>query len=210
MYKHIIFDLDGTIADTLPIAMEAYNTIARNQNLKIVEEKDIETYRSMTLLDMVSSTGAPKWKWGIYALWYKFLVYKKMHRVNLCKEIVPLFSYLENTDSKLHLVTSNSFFATRDFLQKQEIRDKFTFVQTDVHSMGKASFLNKFIKRKLKADFTSCVYIGDEVRDLQACKAIGLDCISVDWGFNESTYLAKNGAKKIASNAAEVIAFLEE
>jgi phosphoglycolate phosphatase len=43
------------------------------------------------------------------------------------------------------------------------------------------------------------VYIGDELRDIEACKTAGIDMIAVGWGFNASDALRAAGARVVAT-----------
>ena len=53
------------------------------------------------------------------------------------------------------------------------------------------------------------VYVGDEVRDIVACRRIGMPIISVTWGFNSADFLASAGPNHLAQSPEELRQILE-
>lgn len=53
-----------------------------------------------------------------------------------------------------------------------------------------------------------CVYIGDSEVDIATAKNAGIDCISVSWGFRPKEFLQESGAKIIADSPSELIKLL--
>ncbi len=54
------------------------------------------------------------------------------------------------------------------------------------------------------ADRAACVYIGDSDVDILTARAAGLDCISVLWGFRDEAFLLRAGAAATAANVEEL------
>ena len=66
----------------------------------------------------------------------------------------------------------------------------FGFIYTESNLFGKGRALNNLlIKHRLDPEET--IYIGDEVRDIEAAKKAGIKIISVSWGFNSAKLLQK-------------------
>lgn len=57
-------------------------------------------------------------------------------------------------------------------------------------------------------DLSECVYIGDSEVDLLTARNAGIDCISVLWGFRDRKLLEENGAVAFVSTADELSALL--
>lgn len=53
------------------------------------------------------------------------------------------------------------------------------------------------------------VYIGDSEIDIQTAKNAGLDCISVTWGFRSKTFLEKHGARFLVDTPEEIAVFFK-
>ena len=60
------------------------------------------------------------------------------------------------------------------------------------------------VLRQLRVEKNRAVYIGDSEVDLETAANAEMDCISVDWGFRDRQFLVKAGAEVIASDAAEL------
>ena len=60
-------------------------------------------------------------------------------------------------------------------------------------------------RRHLKSEI---IYIGDELRDIEACRAVNVPIISVSWGFNSTEILEKNNPGMVAANTEEVYNFI--
>ena len=64
--------------------------------------------------------------------------------------------------------------------------------------------------RALGAERSRAVYVGDSEVDIETAKNAGIACISVCWGFRDREQLIAAGAEKIAANAAELKELLEQ
>lgn len=60
------------------------------------------------------------------------------------------------------------------------------------------------VLRQLNIRKEEAVYIGDSEVDIMTAKNAGMDCISVEWGFKDQTFLKENGAEIIVSSPAEL------
>lgn len=90
----------------------------------------------------------------------------------------------------------------RAFLSNNQA-DFFDFIQAGTGIFNKASKIKKLAAReKLKKDET--VFIGDEIRDIEAARKSGLVAIAVTWGLNSREGLIAAGADYIADTAAEL------
>ena len=59
-YRSLIFDFDGTIADTLDEALSIYNQIAGEHNLRTIEQEEVHYLRHMKLSDFLDHLAVPK------------------------------------------------------------------------------------------------------------------------------------------------------
>ena len=65
----------------------------------------------------------------------------------------------------------------------------------------------KQAKKQLKTDF---VYVGDELRDIEACHKNNIPVVSVSWGFNSAESLQKNNPGLVATTAEEVVKLVNQ
>lgn len=55
-----------------------------------------------------------------------------------------------------------------------------------------------------------CIYVGDSEVDLATAENAGIPCISVSWGFKSAAFLKARGAQRIAADTAELLSYIEE
>ena len=89
------------------------------------------------------------------------------------------------------VLTSNSKENVEKYLKKRKITE-IKFVYSNSNLWGKSKSLEKIIKeQKLNPDET--MYVGDEVRDIEAAKNAGVKSCAVTWGFQDKELLATVG-----------------
>ena len=97
------------------------------------------------------------------------------------------------------IVTSNDRENVLLFLKNNRLERIFDFVYTGKSLFGKDKvFARLFRQRGLSP--ADVVYIGDETRDVEACKKIGIPMIAVTWGMNNKTILASMKPEGIADS----------
>ena len=59
-YRSLVFDFDGTIADTFDEGLRIYNEIARDLDLRLIDDEEVTQLRTMTVNDFLDHLGIPK------------------------------------------------------------------------------------------------------------------------------------------------------
>jgi len=205
----LIFDLDGTIADTLPTVIQIYNgKVAPRLNCKPANYEDRELLNN-------NPVGKLFKEYGIN--WYKmpFVIYLvKKHLHQQIKNIQP-FPCIINTlnqlkkDYTLGIVTSNSQRNAYRFLDQHQLFPLFDFVYTNRNIFTKHKTLNKLIT-KHQFEKRDVLYIGDETRDIHAARKAGIGMISVTWGFLGKELLAKRNPDLLVDEPDQLINAVEQ
>lgn len=182
MVKCLIFDFDGTIADTLPFAVNT--AIELNRELKLLEEDkiDIEKFRGMSSEDFYKSLGISKLKLFLYT--FKFLdrLNKKIEGLTTFEGLPEVLKILKDKGIILGVVTTNTKKMVEKFLKDDQI-EYFDFIKQSLFLFGKAKKLRGAV-RKLELNKNEVIYIGDETRDIKAAREAGIKVASVTWGYN--------------------------
>ena len=124
-------------------------------------------------------------------------------------ESVDLFDGLHEVikklaeDHTLYVVSSNSMGIITAFLKRHKINQYFTRVYGNVGLFSKAQAIKKVMKRE-GFNVRNAVYIGDEVRDIEAAKKIHMPIISVTWGYNGSKVLNKYEPNFVANKPNDI------
>jgi phosphoglycolate phosphatase len=211
--KYIIFDFDGTIADTLPFSFQKFIEIARSLNVEDLTDKEIiKEIRSKSYQELLKGSFNKAW----LKLPYVINMIKNM-QVELEKEMknikffpgVKKFLYeLKDRGYKLAIISSNRVENINKFIEFNKL-DIFDFVHGKTDLFGKAGYLGKFLKDyNLKK--TEVIYIGDEIRDVEACKKAGIKMIGVSWGLHTIEALKKAKVDYIVKKPSEVFKIISK
>lgn len=206
----ILFDFDGTIANTLDIVSEIYNKLAPSYGFKVIDKKEMIHIRNLSPLQVLKDL-RESWlsfiKLPFFIRKIESELKKQMESVKFYPGIVELLNKLKNENYKLGIISSDTKKNIGKFLQLNNL-DFFDFIYTGTF-WGKANLINKFLK---DFDFKpiEVIYIGDEVRDIQAAKNSGIDIISVSWGFSSRKALIEHKPNFIANKPNEILSYLNK
>ncbi|PAC27328.1 HAD hydrolase-like protein [Flectobacillus sp. BAB-3569] len=182
-YKHIIFDFDGTIANSVPIFLKIYNELATEKNFKLISAETIPQIRHLSYLKRAEYLGIP-----LYQIPFIIPVLYKKYKQNIqflqaYDGIFDFLTTLQQQGFTLDIVSSNSKENILQFLDNQNFTH-FKNIYCSENFMGKDKVLKKLLKAT-EYPLRECLYIGDENRDIEACMKISMDCAWVNWGYED-------------------------
>lgn len=205
--KTLIFDFDGTIADTFPYVLQIANTLADKFKFEIVEEFNLEKYKSMKLQDIFKEFDVPFWKLPFLVRDAQKELKKVIHKVKPIKDIVPALKSLSRSYQMI-ILSSNTKNNIASFLKSHSI-DIFEEIHSGSSLFGKHRQINKIIKESnLKKEDT--IYIGDEYRDVESARKSGIRVIAVTWGYNSKALLKKYKPNVIIDTPGKLIITIGE
>lgn len=100
------------------------------------------------------------------------------------------------------LLTSNSKKNIDLFFKKHDLHEYLEFVNTSSSFLDKSSSIKKMIKNE-GFEISECLYVGDEVRDIVSCQKLGIDILSVSYGFNSKHLLEEYDPNYIVDSVEE-------
>ena len=185
-YSLVIFDLDGTLADSFPWFRRHVNAVADRFAFRRVADEDVESLRHADSREILARLEVPLWKLPAIARHMRRL--KGLHIAD-----IPLFDGTEAMLRRLRgagfclaLVSSDSEANARR--QLGELALLFAHFDCGASVFGKARKFRRVVKRAGLAP-EAVIAIGDEVRDIEAARAAGIGCGAVRWGFASSEAL---------------------
>lgn len=187
--KILIFDFDGTIADSENIIYEVINEVLASEGIEPIDEKLLIRMRNSPSREILKDFNVAWWK-------LPFLVRKakKMlgSRITSVAPIEKMDSILEQLKKKGHcliLLTSNSKANASFFINKHHL-EFFDHLYCDIGLFGKSRFFKKIVK-KYRDVYQDIYSIADETRDIEAAKKAGIKSIAVTWGLCSRSILKK-------------------
>jgi phosphoglycolate phosphatase len=188
MYKLVIFDFDGTLADSARWVARELNPLARRFGFRQVSEAEIESLRSCDTRQILSRLGVPSWKLPFIARHLRQRLGQEAESIQLFPGAKALLRSLAGQGVVMGLVSSNSADNVRRILGP-EAAALIEHYECGAALFGKAAKFRKVLRRaRVKAVET--LYIGDETRDIEAAREAGLASGAVAWGYARREALA--------------------
>lgn len=204
MYRLLIFDFDGTIADSLRQGLEHYNALAEQYGFLPV--RNIDAARQMNTRSFFKAHRIPLRR--LPRLYREFMSLQRaeMHRVQLFEGVCEVLSVLSGR-FRLGILSSNSEENIRTCLRANQAEGHFDFIRSHPRIFGKHSSLRKILKQEgLRRE--EIVYVGDEVRDAEASRRAGVEFCGVTWGIHSGRLLEAHGARYLVDRPNDLLAVL--
>lgn len=180
-YKLIIFDFDGTLADSFPYFLRTINTLATTYNFPTINTEDVEQLRGLDARQMMKRANLPAWKIPLIARSFIRLMARDIDQIRLFDGIPELLKTLADRGIKLAIVSSNSEENIRRILGA-ESASLITYYGCGTSLFGKQHKFKKAMDRsRVTPAETLCV--GDEVRDIEAAREATAAAGAVAWGY---------------------------
>ncbi len=187
----ILFDLDGTLADTALDFYPAVNQLRRNQNKPELATKDIR--------EQVSNGG-----YALAALAYdttlddpKISIYRQQllqiyaqtigQESNLFTGFTTVLTQLEQQGLTWGIVTNKPRYLAELFLQRIQLNTPVLVCPDDVNNSKPAPDALLLAAETLHIAAENCWYVGDHIRDIQAAKAANMYALAASFGYLQAT-----------------------
>ncbi|AJK88579.1 HAD family hydrolase [Lysinibacillus fusiformis] len=180
--KHIIFDFDGTLADSTAVFASAWNTLAQKYKFKGIELKEIDTLKKLSISERSKLFDFPMYKLPMILPQFYKLYRQSLNDVHLFEGMKEVLLEIDKRGYKIIIISSNSKENILEFLKMNGIHCVADVLCSN-RIFGKDKVMKKFLKES-NVSATEVVYIGDEQRDIVACKKAGVPIIWVEWGYD--------------------------
>ena len=214
-FDTVLFDLDGTLLDTLEDILAAANYTLREMGYPertLAEMRRFVGNGAEMQVRRAFGAGADE------ALIQKALVQYKAYYAAHCQEktrpydgVLEMLAELKRRGYRLAVVSNKPDEAVRPLAAQYfgGLMDA-AMGETAGRRRKPAPDMVNDALAALGADRTRAVYVGDSEVDIETARNAGLPCISVCWGFRDREQLVEAGATEIAATAPELLALLEK
>jgi len=186
LYSLVIFDLDGTLADSFPWFRRHVNGVADRFAFRRIADEDVESLRHADSREILTRLEVPTWKLPAIARHMRRLKAQHIQDIPLFDGAEAMLRTLSQAGFRLALVSSDSEANARQ--QLGELAALFSHFDCGASIFGKARKFRRVVKRTGLAP-DAVIAIGDEVRDIEAARSVGIACGAVRWGFASSEAL---------------------
>ena len=212
-YKAIIFDLDGTLLDTLTDLAEGTNYALRVNGFPERTTDEIRRFvgnGARKLIERAVPEG--QIEAALEQVRQDFDIYYKVH----CKDhtgpypgIMEMLQELVQQGYSLGVVSNKPDFAVQELIPEY-FPGIFASVSGERQGVAKKPAPDLILEamKNLQADSSNTVYVGDSEVDLEAAANAGIPCISVAWGFKGKKFLEEQQAEMIIEKPSEIQKYL--
>lgn len=179
-YDLVIFDLDGTLADSFPWFLAVVNGVAQKYGFRQIADDDIEPLRHAGSREILRRMEVPLWKLPAIARHMRALKQAHIADIPLFPGVPDMLRSLSGAGATLALVSSDNEENAR--AQLGDSAACFAHFACGASIFGKAAKF-KGIVRRAGAAHARTIAIGDEVRDIEAARSARIACGAVMWGY---------------------------
>lgn len=209
-YNTVIFDLDGTLLDTLEDLTDSVNYALSTMNYPTRDISEVKTFVGngvRKLIERAVPTGTSLE--DIDKTFDYFLEYYHIHNQDKTKPypgVIELMRVLKSKGIKMAIV-SNKVHDAVLILREKFFSDVVEVAIGDMPDMERKPAPDSCYKalELLGSSKEDACYVGDSEVDLATARNARLDCISVLWGFRDKELLQEQGASVFAATPDEVL-----
>lgn len=212
-YQTAIFDLDGTLLDTLEDLYRAVNHALRDHGLPLRTRDEIKSFVGNGIELLVRRSLPVGYTEETAA---SVLSDFKTTYAAVCKDntkpyegILPLLSTLRERGIRIAVVSNKFDAATKALCAEYfgELVEVAVGERADIRKKPAPDTVLEALTA-LGASAAGAVYIGDSEVDIQTAKNCDMDCISVTWGFKDTDFLLAKGAKTLVDTPDQLLGLL--
>ncbi|MEH2533661.1 phosphoglycolate phosphatase [Bradyrhizobium sp. AZCC 1588] len=201
-YRLAIFDFDGTLADTIDWFRASFQDVIARFNLKPVTPEELEGMRGLSAREIMARLGVSTWQLPAIVNDMRKRKLTAANETSLFAGIPEMLADFQRLGVKTAIVSSDSEASVRQVLgPATALISRF--------DCGAAVFGKhwKFrrVARRLEARPEETICIGDEIRDIEAAKAAGMDSGAVAWGYAIPAALQAAGPTHLFNSIEEMV-----
>jgi len=196
-----IFDFDGTIADSANVSLE---TLAEVLHRPPFTPEQITDFQTLPTRTNMKNLGIKTWQLPYLLMQGRRISAKKMDQVEIFDGMPEAIRQLDEEDYGLYVLSTNSLQNITNLLDRNGLGDNMTGIRAGAGMFNKAKRLAALMKRE-SLIANQCVYVADEVRDIEAARRVGMKCLAVEWGFHAPQALADNHPDALVASPADLV-----
>lgn len=215
MTKAVIFDLDGTLLNTLDDLADSCNETLRQMNFPLRSLDEVRRFVGngiARLMELAIPGGKenPEYEKSV-------ILMKKNYADNCQNKTCPYNGILNLIETLHSMGIKTGIVSNKPDAQVKELAQYYfsSAIKTET-AVGDIEGRNRKpapdsvleVMRILGVSRGETVYVGDSDVDIKTAENAGMPCISVTWGFRDKKFLLDSGGKKFADKPDEILKYL--
>ncbi|MGQ3888565.1 HAD hydrolase-like protein [Legionella sp. CNM-1927-20] len=206
---NLIFDFDGTLADSFFAVIQKFSLLANELNFREINQAEVDKLRSLSSRELIAYLNIPIYKLPKILRKARESLSKDIYSLPIFADLPDILTKLQQLNCTLGILTSNSEENVLIWLNHYKIQHLFSFIHAESSYFGKKNLLRKIIKAH-QMPLLKTFYIGDETRDIEAAQKANINSIAVSWGFNSEETLMQYQPSYLAKTPKDILNFIQE
>lgn len=210
MYKYVVFDLDGTILNTIDDLADAGNWVCRNHGWPTHSVEEYKRYVGNGMAKLAARFAPEDWRTseGIQAILDEFMPYYNVHKEDKTAPypgIRALLERLKVAGVSVAVLSNKAHSLVPDIIEGY-FPNMFDFTQGAVEGVPTKPdpTLLRRLMEEMGAEAENTLFVGDSNVDIRTAKNGGLTSCGVLWGFRSRAELEEEGAVHLAATPEEL------
>jgi phosphoglycolate phosphatase len=201
-YRLVIFDFDGTLADSYPWVLSIMHTLADKHGVRRITEDELHMIRGFDARAFIKHMEVPMWKTVLIGNDLRKMMARDINQIPLFEGIDQLLAQLTGMGATLAVVSSNSAENVRNVLGPANTA-LVRYFECGASAFGKQAKYRKILSKSGTAPHEA-ISIGDEIRDLEAARHAGIAFGAVSWGYTRLDALREQGPDEVFERVEEI------
>lgn len=207
MIKIVIFDFDGTLADTERWSLDIYNELAAKYGYKTYTISQFEEMKKLPLSKIISLIDIPYTKIFLMLKAGQKILKKHINDVHAFNDdLKNILVQIKEIVGTIGIISSNTKKNIRRFCKNKEIENMNFIFSSPLFAKEIKIFR---ILRKYKLKPHEILYVGDEVRDVESSKKAGIKIAAATWGYNCRSLLENANPDFLIDDLTDLIDILK-
>jgi len=202
-FTTIIFDFDGVIGNTIEEIKNIVVGLYEEFRHEKAKPEEIQKFIGKGVIQVIKELKVPMVKLPYFERRIRQDLIKRIDKIKIFKGIKKVLGQIKKNGYRLGILSSNSQENLHYIFKKNDI-DFFDFIYSGSSFFGKGKVLAKLLKKE-SLDHKKTIYIGDELRDVQAAKQNKVSVIAVGWGYNKEKLLKEENPDYFAKKPKDIL-----
>jgi phosphoglycolate phosphatase len=198
----VIFDFDGTIADSFEYVFDYLKKEAGNTSKFTTAE--LQDLRKMPMRRLALRLGVPVWRLPLTYFKGRQVMRAHMEHVEPFDGMIDVIRQLHEDGYQLFIASSNSSRNIKQLLRQQGVLSCFRTVRSSAGITGKPALIRQLLVR-YRLPRRAAWYVGDEMGDVVAASRAGVRSLAVGWGFADPEKLRQLEPDAFAGTPADIL-----
>ena len=202
--KVILFDFDGTIADTYEAVADITNQLSTEFGYKALDTEEQSLLKNLSSREIFKLSEISIFKLPFLVRRVRSELSKEIGELLPIEGLTQILLELKKQGYILGVVTSNIKENVDIFFKSNNLSYLFNYVYSCTSIFGKHRIINQVI-REHQLNRSDVIYVGDETRDIRSARKSNVGIVAVSWGFNSEIALKEFQPDYLVNTPQELI-----